>query len=95
VVEDTGPGIASVEQTTVFDDYAQSGDSAARGAGSGLGLAITRRLVRMHDGSIRLRSVLGEGATFTILLPNERQGEATARRSLSDVDATLGEHGAT
>jgi signal transduction histidine kinase len=89
VVEDTGPGIASVEQTMVFDDYAQTGDSAARGAGSGLGLAITRRLVRMHDGSISLHSVLGEGATFTILLPSERQGETNARRSLSDIDAAL------
>jgi signal transduction histidine kinase len=95
VVQDTGPGIASVEQTMVFDDYAQSGDSAARGAGSGLGLAITRRLVRMHDGTITLHSVLGEGATFAILLPSEPHGEATARRSLSDVDATLSKHAAS
>jgi signal transduction histidine kinase len=89
IVEDTGPGIASVEQTTVFDDYAQFGDSAARGAGSGLGLAITRRLVRMHDGSISLQSALGEGATFTVLLPSEPKGEATARKSLSDADTDL------
>jgi signal transduction histidine kinase len=92
VVRDTGPGIASVEQTTVFDDYAQSGDSASRGAGAGLGLAITRRLVRMHDGSITLHSTLGEGATFTILLPTERSGEATARKSLAEIDdAATGE----
>jgi signal transduction histidine kinase len=88
VVRDTGPGIASVEQTAIFDDYAQSGDSAARGAGSGLGLAITRRLVRMHDGSITLSSRLGEGATFTVLLPREPHGEANARKSMSDIFGT-------
>jgi signal transduction histidine kinase len=85
VVSDTGPGIAAVEQAKIFDDYAQSGDNAARGAGSGLGLAITRRLVRMHDGRISLYSTLGEGATFTILLPSEARGEATARKSMSDI----------
>jgi signal transduction histidine kinase len=68
-VADTGPGIATEEQTAVFEEYRQSGDWQARGAGTGLGLAITRRLVRMHGGRIELESRLGEGSRFTVLLP--------------------------
>jgi signal transduction histidine kinase len=68
-VADTGPGIATEEQTAVFEEYRQSGDWQSRGAGSGLGLAITRRLVRMHGGRIELSSRLGEGSRFTVLLP--------------------------
>lgn len=68
-VTDTGPGIATEEQTAVFEEYRQSGDWQARGAGTGLGLAITRRLVRMHGGRIELESKLGEGSRFTVLLP--------------------------
>jgi signal transduction histidine kinase len=68
-VADTGPGIATEEQTAVFEEYRQSGDWQSRGAGTGLGLAITRRLVRMHGGRIELESRLGEGSRFTVLLP--------------------------
>ncbi len=39
--------------------------------GTGLGLAITRRLVQMHRGFIDLRSQLGRGSTFTIVLPSQ------------------------
>jgi signal transduction histidine kinase len=68
-VADTGPGIASEEQTAVFEEYRQAGDWQSRGAGTGLGLAITRRLVRMHGGRIELESRLGEGSRFTVMLP--------------------------
>ncbi len=68
-VTDTGPGIAVEEQSLVFEEYRQTGDWQARGAGSGLGLAITRRLVRMHGGRIELKSRLGEGSSFTVLIP--------------------------
>ena len=39
--------------------------------GTGLGVAITRRLVQMHRGFIDLRSQLGKGSTFTIVLPSQ------------------------
>lgn len=77
VVSDTGPGIALGDQTAVFEDFSQVGDLKARGAGTGLGLAITRRLVRMHGGSITLQSELGKGATFTIILPSLRSDPPT------------------
>ncbi|HTV25163.1 MAG TPA: HAMP domain-containing sensor histidine kinase [Polyangiaceae bacterium] len=77
-VADTGPGIATEEQTAVFEEYRQSGDWQARGAGTGLGLAITRRLVRMHGGRIELESKLGEGSRFTVLLPISGPPDSTA-----------------
>lgn len=77
-VSDTGPGIASGDQGAVFEDFSQVGDLKARVAGTGLGLAITRRLVRMHGGTISLKSELGKGATFTIVLPSAT-GESHSR----------------
>jgi len=81
VVTDTGPGIATGDQSAVFEDFSQVGDLKARGAGTGLGLAITRRLVRMHEGSIRLQSELGKGATFTITLPTVQAAQGFERPS--------------
>ena len=83
IVSDTGPGIASAEQLSIFDDYTQVGDVRTRGAGSGLGLAITRRLVRMHDGEISLQSSLGQGSRFTILLPKARRGRSFSKARIT------------
>jgi signal transduction histidine kinase/AraC-like DNA-binding protein len=71
-VADTGLGIPPEEQAAIFDEFRQSGRTAARGyGGMGLGLAITRRLVEMHGGQIVVRSTgrEGEGSTFCITLP--------------------------
>ncbi len=70
-VSDTGPGIAPEDQASIFEEYRQVGDLAARRAGSGLGLAISRRLVQMHDGTIDLESALGQGSVFRIFLPRD------------------------
>jgi CheY-like chemotaxis protein len=42
-------------------------------AGSGIGLALTKELVEMHDGTLRVESPPGQGATFTFALPVTRQ----------------------
>jgi len=69
VVEDTGIGIASRDQATVFDTFKQLGGRVARGRGTGLGLAITRRLVELHGGRIAVSSVLDQGTRFTVTFP--------------------------
>jgi len=69
-VSDTGPGIAPEDQEAIFEEYWQSRAAEQRRLGTGLGLAITRRLVQMHRGFIDLRSTLGRGSTFTIVLPS-------------------------
>ncbi|MCU0464987.1 MAG: ATP-binding protein [Anaerolineae bacterium] len=67
-VTDTGVGIPSHLQETVFDEFRQAEDGIQRG-GTGLGLAIVRKLVLMMGGNIRLSSEVGQGTSFTIILP--------------------------
>jgi signal transduction histidine kinase len=64
-VRDNGDGIPPDRIEAIFDRYAKSADSG----GSGLGLAIARRLVEAHGGTISVESRLGQGSTFTIVLP--------------------------
>ena len=69
-VEDTGTGIAPADQGRIFDEFAML-DNGQRppGEGTGLGLAICRRLASLLKGEIALRSALGQGSTFTLVLP--------------------------
>jgi PAS domain S-box-containing protein len=67
-VIDNGPGIAEADHERVFEEFTKL-SRGKRGEGTGLGLALTRRLVEGMDGRVTLLSELGQGATFTILLP--------------------------
>jgi signal transduction histidine kinase len=69
-IADTGPGIAPKDHEAIFREFFQTGDVRRQRVGTGLGLAITRRLVQMHRGFIDLRSQLGRGSLFTIVLPS-------------------------
>lgn len=68
VVEDRGIGIAPEHHARVFGRFERA-VSERNFPGLGLGLWITRELVSMHGGSVELASGLGQGATFTVLLP--------------------------
>ncbi len=74
-VSDTGPGIAPSDRAAIFEEYRQSGEQRWRRSGTGLGLAISRRLIEMHGGGIRLETALGQGSTFTLVLPAKRDSE--------------------
>ncbi|MDE2371544.1 MAG: response regulator [Burkholderiales bacterium] len=64
-VKDTGVGIAPQAQARIFEHFAQADNSTTRRyGGAGLGLAICRRLLTLMGGSIRVHSVVGEGAEF-------------------------------
>ncbi len=68
-VEDTGIGISPDMQDHIFGEFNQVEDDRNRKfEGTGLGLAISRRLVRLMDGEIWLRSEPGEGSCFTVSL---------------------------
>ena len=70
IVTDTGVGIASHAQEYIFDEFRQiDGTSSRKFSGTGLGLAIVRNIAMMMGGNVRLASQVGEGSTFTVLLP--------------------------
>lgn len=69
-VTDTGIGIAPEQQEHIFDPFRQADSSTTRKfQGSGLGLSITRQLCEMMGGTISVKSQLGEGATFIVIIP--------------------------
>ncbi len=71
VVRDTGIGIAPEHQPYLFDRFYQVDPARIGGEGgnSGLGLAIVDWIVKAHGGSIQVESQVGQGSTFTVLLP--------------------------
>jgi signal transduction histidine kinase/DNA-binding LacI/PurR family transcriptional regulator/DNA-binding response OmpR family regulator len=76
-VSDTGVGIPSCDQESIFDEFHQSERTVQRGyGGMGLGLAISRRLVEMHGGRLSVRSSGEEnaGSQFFIRLPLLERG---------------------
>jgi len=67
---DTGPGISQEHLPHVFERFYRGEEDRSRESGGmGLGLAIAKSLVEAHHGSIEVRSVLGQGATFIVHLP--------------------------
>ena len=68
-VKDTGIGIPSDKQKTLFDPFTQVDASTTRRfGGSGLGLAICHKLSAMMDGELSVTSVEGQGSTFSSLI---------------------------
>ncbi len=68
-VRDTGVGIALADQERIFERFARGLGSSRRSEGAGLGLSICSAIAVAHGGRIELKSTLGEGSTFTIIIP--------------------------
>ncbi|ALS27728.1 histidine kinase [Paenibacillus sp. 32O-W] len=72
-VKDQGQGIPAEDLPYIFERFYKA-DKARKRAGSvgtGLGLAIVSSIIEAHKGRIEAESVVGQGTTFTILLPVE------------------------
>ena len=69
-VADRGPGIPEDQLPQIFERFHQVGGSLRRrSAGLGLGLYIVRNLVDALNGTVRVRSTVGEGTTFSVGIP--------------------------
>jgi two-component system, NarL family, sensor histidine kinase BarA len=69
-VSDQGPGIEADLQEVIFEKFRQlDGGVTRQHGGTGLGLAIAKELTGLLGGSIGVRSVVGEGAAFWVVLP--------------------------
>ena len=72
IVTDNGPGIPTEDLPHIFDRFYRGEKSRLRskdGKGYGLGLSIAHWIVRGHDGSIEVNSLVGKGTTFCVWLP--------------------------
>lgn len=68
-VTDTGIGIPEEHQAQIFERFFRTQSARDTQEGTGLGLAITQAIVRRHRGSITVDSIVGQGSTFTVVLP--------------------------
>jgi signal transduction histidine kinase len=69
-VRDTGVGIPADAQVFIFEPFRQVNNAVTHeNRGTGLGLSITRQLVELMEGRITLESEVGQGSTFTVILP--------------------------
>lgn len=83
-VSDTGSGIAPEDQKRIFDKFVQVKHSDAATPGSvGLGLAIVREIAARYNGTVELKSKLGEGSTFTVRMKVRVQPEPASAGNLS------------
>jgi CheY-like chemotaxis protein len=72
-IADSGCGIAPETLGRIFDPFFSTKDV---GAGMGLGLSISQRLVAEMGGIIRAESTLGQGSTFQVILPAQRDSSS-------------------
>jgi signal transduction histidine kinase len=71
-IADTGDGMQPEVVEHIWDAF-----YTTKASGTGLGLSVTRRIIREHGGTVEVRSAVGHGTTFTILLPIHQSAQGT------------------
>jgi signal transduction histidine kinase len=79
-VADNGPGIPPEQQKQIFDPFfttkPKADDKVDGPKGTGLGLFICAEMVRAYNGEIAVKSIVGEGTTFRVSIPKNRQSQS-------------------
>jgi signal transduction histidine kinase len=71
-VRDRGIGIPQDELNRIFDKYYRSPTQKTRETGgSGLGLTLVKHIIEAHGGQVEVESEVGDGSTFTLLIPRK------------------------
>lgn len=68
-VRDTGEGIAPEDRSRIFERFAHATKKNVTFEGHGLGLSIVQAIAQAHGGWVEVNSRLGDGSTFTLVLP--------------------------
>ncbi|MFC1724081.1 PAS domain S-box protein [candidate division KSB1 bacterium] len=73
IVRDTGIGISKVDQKNLFKKFFRADNEYVREVGgTGLGLSIVQAIVEKHGGMVKIKSELGQGSEFRIIIPMKK-----------------------
>jgi signal transduction histidine kinase len=78
-IQDTGVGIPDEALPHLFEKFYRVRDNEARVSGTGLGLSICKQIVHGHGGRVEVKSKIGVGTVFTVVIP--RTGKTIPRES--------------
>ena len=68
-VTDTGKGVSLYDQRRIFEPFSRAANQPRQSEGAGLGLSIVHAIAHASGGSIELKSTVGQGSTFTLVVP--------------------------
>jgi two-component system sensor histidine kinase SenX3 len=86
-VTDQGIGIPAEEIDRIFERFYRVDPARHRSTGgTGLGLSIVKHVAASHGGDVRVRSVEGQGSTFTLELPRRTAADASVRNDEENVE---------
>jgi len=74
-IEDSGVGIDPAEIHHLFEVFGQTSSGRKTGEGTGLGLVISKKFVNLIGGEIYLKSTVGQGSTFSFIIPVQEVSE--------------------
>ncbi|WP_244289973.1 response regulator [Flavobacterium resistens] len=88
LIKDNGVGIATVDQGKVFEKFVQVGRKEEDYQGTGLGLSIVKRLLGLFGSNITLESDIGQGTSFSFVIPFEHDPQKT-KKIIEDIEVDL------
>ena len=90
-VTDTGIGISEEKIGTIFENFQQATSETSRFyGGTGLGLAIVKQLIEPQGGTIRVKSIVHEGSTFSFTLPFQKTNVVVElENELAEIDSEM------
>ena len=88
-IEDNGSGIDPKDLDRIFDRFYRTEAESKTNQGSGIGLALVRNLVKLHKGKIDVRSKLGKGTVFSLVLPCSRLAYSSEELYCEELSYTM------